>query len=203
MLSEDGRHWRGREDSDEGTVEGGVVTVRWQPWEDVSITTSLEAATDGWHARVHVVETERTLHTGEGGWCLPGPHHDAVSGEGRVAATARGLRSEIIDGGAGRRAEVIHPGEGTHLYWPVTVLPVLRGVLEPGHHVLKSLIYIGQELLISGSTRSATERRLVQPAPTGSVQSGSWRWHSPVNTAARASRSRPAAASASGSSGSW
>lgn len=146
VLSEDGRHWRGREDSDEGTVDGGVVTVRWQPWHDVSITTSLEAATDGWHARVHVIETGRTLHTGEGGWCVPGPHHDAEIGEGRAVATAQGLRSEIIDGASVRRAEVIRPREGTHLYWPMTALPVLRGLLEPGHHVLKSLIYIGKEL---------------------------------------------------------
>ncbi|WP_051393156.1 DUF2264 domain-containing protein [Glycomyces arizonensis] len=148
MLSEDGLHWRGRESSDEGVIdENGVLTVTWQPWEDVSVTTSLEAATDGWHARVHVIETERTLFTGEGGWCVPGSHSETESGEGRVAVTAQGLRSEIIDGGAGREAAVIRPREGTHLYWPMTALPVLRGVLEPGHHVLKSLIYIGQELL--------------------------------------------------------
>ncbi|GAB4003557.1 hypothetical protein GCM10029992_45750 [Glycomyces albus] len=65
---------------------------------------------------------------------------------GRAVASARGLRSEIIDGAAGREAEVIHPMEGTHLYWPRTVLPVLRGLLEPGRHALKSLIYIGNEL---------------------------------------------------------
>ena len=44
MLSEDGRHWRGREDSDEGSIDAnGVLTIAWQPWEDVTVTTSLEA----------------------------------------------------------------------------------------------------------------------------------------------------------------
>ncbi|WP_199036565.1 DUF2264 domain-containing protein [Glycomyces salinus] len=147
LLSEDGHHWRGREDSEEGVVDDkGVITIAWQPWEDVSVTTSLEAAVDGWHARVHIIETERVLYTGEGGWCVPRDGHVADVSEGRAVATARGLRSEIIDGAAGREAEVIHPSEGTHLYWPRTVLPVLRGILEPGRHALKSLIYIGNEV---------------------------------------------------------
>ncbi|THV26257.1 DUF2264 domain-containing protein, partial [Glycomyces paridis] len=146
MLSEDGRHWRGREDSDEGSIDAnGVITVNWQPWDDVTITTSLEAAVDGWHARVHVIETGRTLHTGEGGWCVPKPGHTSETGDSRATATGQGIRSEIIDPAATREAEVIEPVPGTHLYWPDTVLPVLRGVLEPGKHILKSLIYIGTE----------------------------------------------------------
>ncbi|MFG3342137.1 DUF2264 domain-containing protein [Glycomyces sp. NPDC048151] len=147
LLSEDGRHWRGREDSDEGAIdENGVLTVNWQPWEDVTITTSLEAAVDGWHARVHVIETERVLHTGEGGWCVPKAGHGAEVDDARVAVASQGLRSELIDSTGEREAALIEPMPGTHLYWPATVLPVLRGVLEPGKHVLKSLIYIGSEV---------------------------------------------------------
>ncbi|WP_051704076.1 DUF2264 domain-containing protein [Glycomyces sp. NRRL B-16210] len=146
MLSEDGRHWRGREDSDEGVIdENGVLTIAWQPWDDVTITTSLEAAVDGWHARVHVIETERTLHTAEGGWCVPKTGHRSAVGESDAVATSQGLRSEIIDSGTGREAALIEPLPGTHLYWPSTVLPVLKGVLEPGRYALKSLIYIGPE----------------------------------------------------------
>ncbi|GAB4003559.1 hypothetical protein GCM10029992_45760 [Glycomyces albus] len=86
LLSEDGHHWRGREDSEEGVVDDkGVITISWQPWEDVSVTTSLEAAVDGWHARVHIIETERVLYTGEGGWCVPR--------DGFVADVSEGARS--------------------------------------------------------------------------------------------------------------
>jgi hypothetical protein len=146
FLSEDGRHWRGREDSDEGTIdENGVLTIEWQPWEDVSITTSLEAAVDGWHARVHVIDTGRLLYTGEGGWCVPKSGHVAQVGDAKAVVTSQGLRSEIIDSGTGREADLIEPMPGTHLYWPATVLPVLRGVLEPGKYVLKSLVYVGTE----------------------------------------------------------
>ncbi|WP_168801771.1 DUF2264 domain-containing protein [Glycomyces buryatensis] len=148
MLSEDGRHWRGREDSEDGAIDDkGVLTVAWQPWEDVTVTTSLEAAVDGWHARVHVIETERELYTGEGGWCVPLDGHVADSGEGKASVLSQGIRSRIVDAGDGREASLIEPMPGTHLYWPSTVLPVLRGVLVPGKHVLKSLIYIGTELL--------------------------------------------------------
>ncbi len=147
LLSEDGRHWRGREDSDEGSIDtNGVLTIAWQPWEDVTVTTSLEATVNGWHARVHVIEAERTLHTGEGGWCVPGPGNVAKVDESRVVVVSQGLRSEMIDGDSGREAALIVPMNGTHLYWPSTVLPVLRGVLEPGRHVLKSLIYVGTEV---------------------------------------------------------
>ncbi|GAB3232829.1 DUF2264 domain-containing protein [Glycomyces halotolerans] len=147
VLSEDGRHWRGREDSSEGEIDGkGVLTVDWQPWEDVSITTSLEAAVDGWHARIHIIETDRTLHTGEGGWCVPRPGHVADIGDNQVSVTGGGVRSDVIDASGGREPALIEPMEGTHLYWPQTALPVLRGLLEPGKHILKTLIYIGTEL---------------------------------------------------------
>ncbi|WP_168801438.1 DUF2264 domain-containing protein [Glycomyces buryatensis] len=144
MLSEDGRHWRGREDSEDGAIDDkGVLTVAWQPWEDVTVTTSLEAAVDGWHARVHVIETERELYTGEGGWCVPLDGHVAEVSEDRILVASQDIRSEIVDGTGERKAELIVPMPGTHLYWPSTVLPVLRGVLEPGRHVLKALIYGG------------------------------------------------------------
>ncbi|GAB3651670.1 DUF2264 domain-containing protein [Glycomyces tarimensis] len=145
-LSEDGLHWRSREESEDGSIdENGVLTVAWRPWDDVAVTTSLEATVDGWHTRVHVIETDRRLHTGEGGWCVPGSGSSGDVGESRAQVSSRGLRSVIIDGAGTRTAELISPMPGTHLYWPDTVLPVLRGVIEPGRHVLESQIYIGNE----------------------------------------------------------
>lgn len=157
LFSEDGRHWRGREGGDEGRIdENGVLTVVWHPWDDVSVTTSLEGTRDGRHVRVHVIATERRLYTAEGGWCVPGQDPDIAVANGRAAVTGGGLRSEIVDTAAAREAAVIRPREGTHLYWPMTVLPVLRGVLEPGRHTLKSQIYIGNELLMLDPTEDIT-----------------------------------------------
>ncbi|MCD0445059.1 DUF2264 domain-containing protein [Glycomyces sp. A-F 0318] len=146
-LSEDGLHWRGREDPAHGEVApDGTVTVTWRPWDDVTVTTTLSGTTDGRHVRVHEIATARTLHTGEGGWCVPQPGAATEADGGRAAAVAQGLRSEIADEDGARTAEVIAPMPGTHLYWPMTVLPVLTGVLEPGRHRLRSVIYIGNEV---------------------------------------------------------
>ena len=119
VLSEDGRHWRGREDSDDGVVhEDGALTVVWRPWEDVTVTTSMEAGLDGWHTRVHVIENARTLHTGEGGWCVPRHGADPAVANDRIAVTSQGIRSEIMDDEGSRRPELVYPMPGTHLYWP-------------------------------------------------------------------------------------
>ena len=145
VFSEDGRHWRGREDSDDGAIgEDGVLTVVWRPWEDVTVTTALEAGTDGWHTRTHVIDTERTLHTGEGGWCVPRQDCETAVAADRIAIVAQGVRSEIIDDGGNRAARLIDPMPGTHLYWPATTLPVLTGVIASGRHVYRARIFAGR-----------------------------------------------------------
>jgi hypothetical protein len=143
VLSEDGVHWRGREDSEEGVLDGRVLTVVWRPWDDVTVTTTMEAGTDGWHTRAHEIETARTLHTAEGGWCVPREGSAAAIANVGIAVTSQGIRSEVWDDGEPRRPELIWPMPGTHLYWPSTVLPVLRGVLEPGRYVYRARFFAG------------------------------------------------------------
>ena len=96
---------------------------------------------DGWHARVHVIETERTLHTGEGGWCVPMHGNVAEVEESKVVVVSQGLRSEIIDGtrvgGGAHRADAGHaPVLAEHR------APRAQRCPRTGQHVLKSLIYI-------------------------------------------------------------
>ncbi|HEY1093749.1 MAG TPA: DUF2264 domain-containing protein [Glycomyces sp.] len=146
VFSEDGRHWRGREDSDDGVIAAdGIVTVTWQPWEDVTVATTLEPALDGWHTRTHVIDTARRLHTGEGGWCVPRDGHEASIAEDRIIVVSQGIRSELSDDAGNRRAALLWPMPGTHLYWPATVLPVLTGVIEPGRHVLRARVFAGTD----------------------------------------------------------
>ncbi|MCC3763458.1 DUF2264 domain-containing protein [Glycomyces sp. TRM65418] len=144
VLSEDGVRWRGREDSEGGRLDGRTLMVVWRPWEDVTVTTSMEAGVDGWHTRVHEIATGRTLHTGEGGWCVPREGCDAAVANDRIVVTSQGVRSEIVDDDGLRRPELLAPMPGTHLYWPSTVLPVLRGVLEPGRHVYRARFFAGE-----------------------------------------------------------
>jgi hypothetical protein len=148
VFSEDGRHWMGREDSDEGAVgDDGTVRVVWKPWPDVTVTTELSAELDGIHRRVHTVETARPLLAAEGGWCLPRDDSEHGTADHAAWLASGGLRSAIEGLGDWRSAEVIEPMQGTHLYWPRTMLPVVRAELEPGVHRLDTAIYLGHESL--------------------------------------------------------
>jgi len=144
MLSDDGVHWRGREDSVESRVGEQGLAVTWRPWEDVTVVSEVEAFRTGWQTRTHTIETARRLHTGEGAWCVPRDGAETTAGEMAAVATSRGIRSLALPED-GRERSVIYPVPGTHMYWPATVLPVLIGVLEPGLHVLKARFHVGRQ----------------------------------------------------------
>lgn len=153
LLSDDGRHWRAREDNDEvrPPQDGGAdVLATWRPWPDVRVETLLmPVGEDGrWHVRVHVVDTARALWTAEGGFCVPmqdaesgAPHEAPREASPDAFAVATGLCSGIRSLTEGRRGEVLRPDPNTHLLWPRTLLPTLLGTLEPGSRRLVTLVY--------------------------------------------------------------
>lgn len=161
MLSEDGRHWRAREENDETwPVEGSGVLARWSPWPDVHIESLLlPFGSEGrWHVRAHRIETERELWTAESGFCVPLDSDvtggsDSTNGAGGTAGGAQeqcaafavnseaALCAGIRDLTGTRRGVVLRPDPNTHLLWPRTLLPTVRGRLEPGLHWLVTGVY--------------------------------------------------------------
>ena len=171
LFSDDeGRRWRGREENDEvWPMESGEdVLATWSPWPDVHVETLLlPVGEDGrWHARVHRVSTGRRLWTAEGGFCVPldgavepprrgqqewrlqehaPPESEApaesAAGPDWAFAAARCLCSGIKDLTDHRTGDVVPPDPNTHLLWPRTLLPTLRGILEPGIRNLVTLVY--------------------------------------------------------------
>jgi hypothetical protein len=145
LLSDDrdGRHWRGREDSSEGTVRGDTVEVEWTPWPDVRIRTVL-VAEPPWHLRLHEITTGRRLRAVEGGWCVPW-HPDGARSDGTAAwASGDGVHSLLLAISPGRTPDVIEPMPGTHLLWPRTLLPVLHDELPPGEHRLACTVRLAR-----------------------------------------------------------
>jgi hypothetical protein len=130
-LSDDGgAHWRVREVSTDIRFEGESLVCRWQPWPDVAIETKLTPEADGGgHRREHVIKTGRTLHTFEGGFCIP-----------RDPSERCNYHSAIIDSDGTRSSHVIDTEPGTHLLWPLATLPGLVGIVVPGRHTLRCLI---------------------------------------------------------------
>jgi hypothetical protein len=136
-------HWRGREDSGEGTVDGDMVEIDWTPWPDVRVRTAL-VADPPWHLRVHHVETGRALRAVEGGWCAPWRPAGAGTTDDAAWAAGDGVHSLLVELGGARTPEVIEPMPGTHLLWPRTRLPVLSGRLDPGVHRLACAVRVAR-----------------------------------------------------------
>jgi hypothetical protein len=147
-LSDDGTHWRTRTDG-ETVLDGETLIVRWSPWPDVTVETRL-TPDGGGHLREHRITTARPLHTAEGGFCVPlrargRTPSGTVEEKGFASAAADGISSEIVchgpDGGR-RVGEAMTPMAGSHLVHPRTVLPMLRGTLKPGEHILRCRVSV-------------------------------------------------------------
>ena len=144
-----------REENEEvWPVADRTVLTSWHPWPDVHIETLLMPfGEDGrWHIRAHGIMTERKLWTAEGGFCIP--LGDAAVSElqratklGAAYAASQGelrLCAGIHDPKEDRAGEIVIPDPNTHLLWPRTALPTLRGALEPGgRHWLVTAVFAG------------------------------------------------------------
>ena len=143
-LSDDGVHWRVRGENLAWSVESEKpeVLARWQPWPDVEIETHMVFA-QGWHIRTHRVVTPRALQTAEGAFCVPYDEEASrYEADGSAALAVTGTRaSGLRDLGARRLGEVLRPDPNGHLLWPRTLLPLLRGEIGPGEHILITAVY--------------------------------------------------------------
>lgn len=131
LLSLDGREWRAREEFAPGVKQDGVLHSRWEPWPGVNVETWLAPALPG-HVRLHRIRSHRPLTCFEGGFALEkksafkshraagaasAEHHDGFSG--------------IWDLLADRSAQLVFPEPNTHLLFPLTIVPGLRGSIPP------------------------------------------------------------------------
>jgi hypothetical protein len=150
-LSEDGRHYRVREESLENSLEGEILYSRWQPWQDVEIETWLTPLLP-WHVRFHRIKSARSLYTAESGFAigLPstvpyGSQTGIGKGPGFALASYPGGLSGIYDllnaGETGPRpGEVTFPHPNTNLVASRTSLPLLAQQLPAGEHWLVTAV---------------------------------------------------------------
>jgi hypothetical protein len=137
VFSHDGLHFRMREDNEAALIAGNNLYARWRPYEDVLVETWLVPATS-WHIRVHEVTTPRRLELAEGGFAVAKPDFQAweetVAGGRAEVTTADDV--SIIVGYDARCAQVNSPLSNTNVMAARTLLPQLRGVVEPGTTLL-------------------------------------------------------------------
>jgi hypothetical protein len=142
-LSDDGRHYRVREEVVESRLEDDVLYSRWQPWPDVEVETWLTPLLP-WQIRVHRVKNARPLYSAESGFAVALPPEVSFGspvglskGENFAVAdypTSLSGVSNLLPGP--RRGELTFPHPNSNLVAPRTSLPALLAELEPGEHWL-------------------------------------------------------------------
>lgn len=138
-LSDDKRHYRVREANELAQIADTTLFSRWRPWPDVTVETWL-LPVNPWHLRVHRVTTPRVLESSEGGFAVARADMNAdtyVSEPGRAEARTRTDVSVIVDLSATKRQGRAHAAlPNTNLIAAKTIVPQLRGTIEPGVTVL-------------------------------------------------------------------
>ncbi|ASA24875.1 DUF2264 domain-containing protein [Paenibacillus donghaensis] len=140
-LSEQDQLFRVRRRNEETWISGNVLYARWRPWFDVEVQTWIVAGLP-WHARIHRIDTKRALTAAEGGFALglrPDQRVEKLGGMGLSVENALG-RSCIHGLKGYAKAELVYPNANTNVLHPRTVLPSLLADLEPGSHLLVSVI---------------------------------------------------------------
>jgi len=139
-FSDDGVHFRARENLEEALIADDCLYSRWRPFPDVVVETWLVPAAP-WHIRVHRISTQRSLQTAEGGFAIERADFNAdvsEAGQGRALWRGRGDISVILDlsSQAGREGRAISPIANSSLIYAKTLLPQLRGTIRAGETVL-------------------------------------------------------------------
>ncbi|WP_230843819.1 DUF2264 domain-containing protein [Gloeobacter morelensis] len=143
-LTDDGDHYRLREEPLETTFEGDMLRSLWKPWPEVEIETWLLPCLP-WHVRVHRLRTKKSLLSSEGGFAAARPEgvdEGALrhQGEGFALASYPIGWSGIRDLRAKRKGEIINIAPNTNLLYPRTVIPALLGWHLPGEHWLATAV---------------------------------------------------------------
>jgi hypothetical protein len=138
LLSDDGEDWRTRVRCTEPAFDANSLHTSWTPWPDVTIDTWLVAAPPG-HLRIHRIKTARALRSFEGGFSVgrrtaDRPAHEAP---GRADFAYPHAYTGIADPSPAPRAgSTVNSQPNSHLLFPLSVIPGLRGEHPPGVHWL-------------------------------------------------------------------
>ena len=143
-FSDDGMHMRMREVNEAVAIDGDRLYAKWHPYDDVTVETFIVPAGD-WHVRLHEITTPRRMEVLEGGFAIAKPDFGAwdetVAGTRADVQTADDV-SVIVDFDA-RTPRVISPFSNTNVMAARTLVPQLRGTLEPGTTLLATAVYAG------------------------------------------------------------
>ncbi|HKM97434.1 MAG TPA: DUF2264 domain-containing protein [Buttiauxella sp.] len=155
LLSEKDDYWRGRRDCQNVTTADGMIYSRWQPWVDVTIDSWLLPLGD-WQLRVHSIKTERELDCAEGGFSLPNrPLPEANIALANCQLTSATDTSAIycLSPQLRNGDQVLTPPNSNLLFAERAAVPLLKGELCKGTHLLISAVWAGDSAAFDGNAR--------------------------------------------------
>ncbi|MBB1201725.1 DUF2264 domain-containing protein [Enterobacteriaceae bacterium 89] len=154
LLSEKDNYWRGRRDCVEVVTQDHSLYSRWQPWQDVTVDSWL-IAQDNWQIRVHHIITARELETAEGGFSLcfrPQPEQQVQAGVSRLTSATDVSAIHCLNVLPRQGEMVLTPPNCNLLFADRAAIPVLRGELKPGTHLLCCAVWAGNQADYDAST---------------------------------------------------
>jgi hypothetical protein len=141
-LSDDGIHYRVREEPLEARIEDEILYSLWRPWTDVEVETWLKLVLP-WHVRLHCLRCDRLLWSAEGGFALDRTGEErSTDVERQTAGTGFALArypagfSGLRDLQDQRTGQVLRVFPNTNLLYPRTAIPTLVDRHAPGEHWL-------------------------------------------------------------------
>jgi len=143
LLADSDNYYRGRRECTDVITVDDYIFSRWSPWTDVHISTWLIPC-EGWHVRVHKIETGRALDTVEGGFAVIYSSQTLVCAAGPscriVAANGTSVIADIGQGVSRLADKVVTPPNSNIMFAECAAIPVLSGRLEPGTHWICSAV---------------------------------------------------------------
>jgi hypothetical protein len=134
-LSDDGLHYRVREESVEAAMDGEGLRSLWRPMPGVEVETWL-LPRPPWHLRVHRLRCERPVHSAEGGFAFGRGATETFEDAGAAWVCGPSGGSGLLDLAGPRDGEVVLTEPNTNLITPRAALPTLVAHHQPGVHWL-------------------------------------------------------------------
>ena len=161
-FSEDGRHFRVREQTESSHLLGETLYCRWHPYPDIGVESWLWWQ-GAFHVRVHRIVTQAGVMTIEGGFAIgdggTGDVRETLAKD-RAAVETAADHSAILDLGSTvpRRVRLHRPPPNTNLVAPRTVVPQLFAELPAGTTILACAV-------IAEGNPEAVRAALAHPPP--------------------------------------
>lgn len=165
-IAEAGQHHFVTKEKGRSQLVESYLVHRWQPMPEVAIVSYI-VPINQWHARIHVIDSQRALEIADGGFAnasacshatgepIQTDYVEARSEKGRVAS--KGIYGY-------ESTQLIYPSANTHLLDQHTVLPTLLATHSPGKGVYVSLHGASvEDLLERPPTIDISDKHVVIP----------------------------------------